>query len=110
MPSVDVAASVRCADDQINTVGDFVHGLADIVALVGEKQREMRRNIAKGPYSEHAPDIDQIAVAKNAPERRHGQRQAQGEDEEACDPEAPAHSTGVVGAVDPSGATTTAVP
>ena len=54
-----------------------MHGLADIVALVGEKQREMRRNIAKGPYSEHAPDIDQIAVAKNAPERRHGQRQAQ---------------------------------
>ena len=40
----------------------------------------------------------------------HGHRQADGQDDEAGRPEPPAHSTGVVGAVDPSGATTTAVP
>ena len=67
----------RCADDQIDAVGDFVHGLAEIEALVGKKQRQVRGDVAKGPYTEHAADVDQIAVAKNTPERRHRQRHAE---------------------------------
>ena len=62
------------ADDQINAVRDFVDDFPEAVALIGEEQREMRGDVAERPDAEHAAHIDQIAVAENAPKRRHCQR------------------------------------
>ena len=62
------------ADDEIPAMRDLVGGLAEVVALVGEKQRQMRGDVAKGADAEHAADVDQVAVAQDAAERRHRQR------------------------------------
>ena len=54
---------------------DLMKEFCGIVALVGKKQGEMRGNVAESPYAKHSSYIDQAAVAKDVPERRHRQRQ-----------------------------------
>ena len=83
MPSVEVAASTRkpeprgTADDEIPTMGDLVGGLGEIEFLVGDEQRQMCGDVAKRADAEHAPHVDQVAVAGDAPQRRHRQGHAQ---------------------------------
>ena len=66
----------RAANNEIPAMRDLISRLAEAVALVGEKQREMCGDIAKRSDAEHTPHIDQIAVARDAPEWRHRQRHA----------------------------------
>src|SRR5262245_19999105 len=65
------------AHDQINAMRDFVDKLAEVEALIGEKQRKMHRDVTESADAEHPPYIDKIAIAKDPPERRYRQRYAQ---------------------------------
>ena len=58
-------------------MADLVHDLAEVEHLIGREQREMGRDIAKRPDAEHAAHIDQIAVARDVPQRRYRERHAQ---------------------------------
>src|SRR5450830_1449342 len=63
----------RGADDQIDAMADLVHDLAEVEALIRDKERKMGGDIEKCADAEHAPHIDQVAVAGDAPQRRHRQ-------------------------------------
>ena len=52
-----------------------MHDLAEVEALIGGEQREMHRDIEKCAHAKHAAHIDQVAVARDAAERRHCQGQ-----------------------------------
>ena len=58
-------------------MGDLVHDLAEVEHLVGDKQREMRGDVAESADAEHAPHLDQAAEARDAAERRDRERHAQ---------------------------------
>src|SRR6187551_1434015 len=60
------------------------------------------------PDQPDASDRERRTLYRDEDEARQGQDQAKRQDEDPGEPESPAHSTGVVGAVDPSGVTTTA--
>ena len=56
---------------------DLVRHLGEVEHLAGGEQREMHRDVAKCPDAEHAAHIDQIAIARDAPQRRHRQGHAE---------------------------------
>src|SRR5262245_27141352 len=74
------------ADDQIDAMCDLVKELAEAVALIRKKQREMRGNVTERSDAENPAHIYQITVAKDPAERRHCERQPE---EDQC-PEASA--------------------
>src|SRR5262245_42139765 len=61
-------------DDKIDAMRDLVKELAETVALIGKKQREVRGDIAERSDAEHAAHVDQIAVAKDSAKWRHRER------------------------------------
>ncbi len=65
----------RAADNEIPAMRDLVHDLAGVVALIGDEERKVRGNVAERADAEHAPDVDEIAVAHDAAEWRHRKRQ-----------------------------------
>src|SRR4249919_723133 len=56
---------------------DLVDEFCETVALVGEEQREVRRDITERADTEHSAHVDEIRVAEDATERRYRKRHAE---------------------------------
>ena len=62
-------------DGEIKAQHDLACDLAQIVALIGNVEREMRGDVKECADPDHAPHIDQVSKPRDPAQRRHGQRE-----------------------------------
>ena len=63
------------ADRQIEAQRDLARHDREVVVLVDHEQREMGRGVGEGRHPDHAPDGDELGVARRAHQRRDKERQ-----------------------------------